>query len=105
MKKIDAANLVALCDTTSSTEVGVRAFSPSKYDSMVEIVCTDMIVHLSLEDMSLWQRIKLLLGLAFMGRYECHIEPSLLLDRNAAIALNDELIDALYYDESGNHVG
>ena len=97
--------LVAMCDTSPDSQMFVRPFLRLYGKDHVDMMVTDLTAHLSTEEMSFSDRLRMLFSLAFTGKCTVSMEYSVLLSRDAAIQANDQLIEALYYDENGVHVG
>jgi hypothetical protein len=90
--------------TNSGTEVGARTFRFLHRDPGAEVVLESVTLALSTnESMSTWEEIKALWAILSGKRAYVTADVSLLFDRGTAIKVNDELIEALYYDESGKY--
>lgn len=90
--------------TSKNTEVGARTYRFLHQDPGAELVLENVIMSLSInESMTFWEEVKAVWGMLRGKRVYVTADLSLLMDRNTAIKVNDELIEALYYDETGKY--
>ena len=90
--------------TNRQTSVGARTFRFLHQEPGAEVVMERVALALHTnESMSTWEELKAFWSILRGKRAYVLADVSLLFDRDTGIKVNDELIEALYYDEAGTY--